>query len=280
VDIVDLRAKYHSLYMRCLEDWWPPDKCHNDARPKRRWFRKMKRCGLRVKLAITDHNIVGGMIEYVPIERSPAAGAGLYFVNCLWVIGYDEAPAGNLQGKGLGHALLEAAERGARQLGAQGMAAWASHTTWCTSMKLTEWYAKHGYVVADSHVDPGAFGCPVHDLVWKRFTRKARPPRWIRAKRKLELVPGKVTVTVFNSGWCPSRNYYLEGAKRVARTFGRHVVLQEYDGSNRRIVNTWGITDGLFIDGKTYKDRRPERIAVAIARRVETLRKRRQESRA
>ena len=42
----------------------------------------------------------------------------------------------------------------------------------------------------------------------------------------------------------------------------------------------WGITDGLFIDGKTYKDMRPERIEAVIARRVETLRTRRKESKA
>ena len=146
-------------------------------------------------------------------------------------------------------------------------------------MKLTEWYGRHGYVTADSHTASGAFGCPVHDLVWKRFNRKASPPRWIRPKRKLELVPGKVTVTVFNSGWCPSRNYCLEGAKRVARRFDDDVVLQEYDGGSRRIVNAWGITDALFIDGKTYKDQRPERIEAAIARKVEKLRKRKEESR-
>jgi len=209
VNIVDLRSKHHDLYMMCLEDWWPEGEYPIDISPKERWYKRMKRHGLRVKLVVTDRDTVGGMIEYLPIERSRAEGVGLYFVNCIWVLGYDEAPIGNLQGNGLGKALLKAAERDARNRGALGMAAWASHGTYHTVMRLSDWYGKQGYVTVDSYRDPGGFGCPVHDLVWKRFAEQAVPPRWLRPKRRLELVPGKVTVTVFNSGWCPSRNYYL-----------------------------------------------------------------------
>ena len=63
------------------------------------------------------------MIQYVPIEEAFVDGQGLYFVHCIWVHGHKQG-RGNFQKKGMGTALLEAAEQDARELGAKGMAAW------------------------------------------------------------------------------------------------------------------------------------------------------------
>ncbi len=47
----------------------------------------------------------------------------LYFILCIWVHGHKQGP-GNLQKRGMGKALLQAAEDDARDLGAKGIAAW------------------------------------------------------------------------------------------------------------------------------------------------------------
>ena len=59
----------------------------------------MKCKGLRVKLALDDGERAVGMIQYVPIEYARAEGPDLYFVQCIWVHGYEEG-MGNQQGRG------------------------------------------------------------------------------------------------------------------------------------------------------------------------------------
>lgn len=80
--IIDLQERHLSLYVDCLEDW--SDEMKEAGRHKEDWYCKMKDNGLRVKLALDDHGIVGGMIQYVPIEYSFAEGAGLYFIH-FWM---------------------------------------------------------------------------------------------------------------------------------------------------------------------------------------------------
>ncbi len=83
----------------------------------------MKEKGLRVKLALDDQGIVGGMIQYAPIENSTVEGQGLYFVYCIWVHGRKEG-RGDFRKRGMGKALLQNAEENVRQLGAKGLVAW------------------------------------------------------------------------------------------------------------------------------------------------------------
>ncbi len=73
------------------------------------------------KLAVDERGVVGGMIQYLPIEQSTVDGSGLYFIPCIWVYGHKQG-RGNFQGHGMGSALLEAAEADVRTLGAKGLA--------------------------------------------------------------------------------------------------------------------------------------------------------------
>ena len=112
------------------------------------------------------------MIQYLPIEHSPAQGSGLYFILCVWVHGYKQG-RGNFQKKGMGTALLEAAEADARALGAAGMAAWGVVLPF---WMRASWFRKHGYRKADT--------LGMMALVWKPFTADAAPPAWIRPRKK------------------------------------------------------------------------------------------------
>jgi hypothetical protein len=87
-------------------------------------------------------------------------------------------------------------------------------------------------------------------LLWKTFSKEARPPRWIKAKKKPARIPGKVVVTALANGWCSGINGMVERAKKICSELGGNVVFQEIDMTKREAVREWGMSDGLFIDDK------------------------------
>ena len=231
--IIPLTPENEKLYFLCLEDWSP--EMAESGRHKECWFNK-KREKVRVKLATDDAGNIGGMIQYLPIEESFAEGHGLYMVLCIWVHGYKEG-RGNFQKKGMGKALLKAAEDDVRGLGAKGIAAWGiSLPFW---MKAS-WFKKQGYVVADK--------MDGRILLWKKFSEDAETPRWMRLKKKPVPVPGFVTVTGFNSGWCPASSITFERARKAASEFGGKVRFVHIDTSDRKTFLEWGIDNAVFVD--------------------------------
>jgi len=222
----------------------------------------MKDKGLSVKLALDERGQVGGMIQYVPAEHSFVEGSGLYFINCIWVHGYKQG-RGKFQKKGMGKALLGAAEDDAKEKGAEGMAAWGiSFPFW---MKAS-WFKKQGYEKVDN--DGGRV------LLWKPFTDIAKPPKWIKQKKKPDVVPGKVAVTSFINGWCSGQNLVFERAKRAASEFGDQVVFREINTFDRETFLEWGIVDALFIDTKKVRTGPPpsyKKIKRLIKKRVKKL---------
>lgn len=234
--IDDLSPEQEALYRMCLEDW--SDEMKEAGDHKCRWLSDMKDKGLRVKLARDDNGTIGGMIQYLPIEHSFAEGEDLYLIYCIWVHGHKQG-RGNFQHRGMGKALLCAAEEDAKALGAKGMAAWGLVLPFW--MKAS-WFRRQGYRSADR---VGA-----QALVWKPFTTDAKAPSWIRRKKKPVPDPDKVTVSAFVNGWCPAQNIVFERAKRASETFGSQVVFRAYDTSDSAVFQEWGIADGLYIDGK------------------------------
>ena len=235
MDIIDLGDEFVPAYLCCLEDWSPDMQDAGDH--KRRWFEHMKDRGLRVKLAVEDGKACG-MIQYLPVEHADISGSNLYFIYCIWVHGHKQG-IGNHQRRGMGTALLAAAEADARHLGAHGMAAWGILLPFW--MKAA-WFRKHGYQPVDRN--------GISQLLWKPFTSNATPAEWIRQKKQPESIPGKVTVTAFLNGWCPAMNITFERAKRAAAEFGDAVIFREIDTLDRQVFLEWGIADGLFINGR------------------------------
>jgi GNAT superfamily N-acetyltransferase len=260
VKVIGLAEEYKELYFVCLEDW--SEEMKEAGSHKEHWYNEMKDKGLRVKLATDDYGMVGGMIQYVPIEHAFAEGKDLYFIHCIWVHGYKKG-RGNFRKKGMGKALLKAAEEDAKERGAKGIAAWGiSLPFW---MKAS-WFKKHGYKKVDN------MGGLV--LLWKPFTDDAVPPKWIRAKKKPEASPGKVIVTSFRNGWCPAQNIVFERAKRAAKEFGDKVEFREIDTLDREVFLEWGIADALFIDDRQVRTGPPpsfKKIKKKIARRARKL---------
>ncbi|MBN1320411.1 MAG: GNAT family N-acetyltransferase [Thermoleophilia bacterium] len=258
MDIIDLTEDRKDLFCMCLEDW--SDEARESGPKRRAWFDRQEKLGLRAKLAIDDNGVEGGMIQYGPIEHSFVDGSGLFFIYCIWVHGHKQG-RGDFRGRGMGKALLRAAEDDARALGAGGMAAWGLVLPFW--MKAS-WFKKHGYRQADRH--------GMSALVWKPFTEHAQPPRWFpKVDRQLPVTPGKVNVTAFSSGWCLAMNLVYERAKRAAAELGDGVVFREIDVSERSAVAEWGTSDTVLVDGKDLQKGPPpgyEKIRKAIAKRL------------
>lgn len=62
--ITNLTPQTENLYFCCMEDW--SDEMKEAGNHKEHWYEKMKDKGLRVKFASDDHDVIGGMIQYVP----------------------------------------------------------------------------------------------------------------------------------------------------------------------------------------------------------------------
>jgi GNAT superfamily N-acetyltransferase len=262
IAIVDLDQARHHSYFVCLEEW--SEEMKEAGNHKELWYQQMKDKGLRVKLALDSEGRAGGMIQYLPIEHSFAEGENLFIIKCIWVHGYKKG-RGNFQGKGMGKALIQAAEEDARSRGAAGMAAWGIPLPFW--MKAS-WFKKQGYKKADK------MGFLGQVLLWKPFLSEATPPRWIRARKTPVAVPGKVVVTSFLNGWCPVQSIVHERAKRASKAFGEQVEFREIPTNNRDIFLEWGISDALYINGKSVRTGPPPpyaKIEKLIAREVRRL---------
>ncbi|MFC1541256.1 GNAT family N-acetyltransferase [Candidatus Latescibacterota bacterium] len=258
--IIDLTEEYEKTFFVCFEDW--SDEMKEAKNHKEIWYNKMKDKGLRVKLALDDNGVAGGMIQYLPIEQSSVEGKDQYFINCIWVHGHKQG-IGNIQKKGMGSALIQAAGEDARNLDAKGIAAWGIILPFW--MKAS-WFKKYGF----KRVDRIGFQA----LMWKPFTDDAVPPRLIREKKKPEPVPGKVKVTAFINGWCPAQNIVFERAKRASAEFGDKVIFEEINTSDRDVFLEWGILDGLYIDKKQVNTGPPpeyKKIVKLIGKRVRKI---------
>lgn len=106
--VVDLPQKDEGLYCQCLEEW--SDEMREAGSLKSEWFRRMKSRGLRVKVALDDNGVIGGMIHYAPIESVAVQGSDLYYVYCIWVHGYTRGP-GQLPEQGNGEGTPESCRR-------------------------------------------------------------------------------------------------------------------------------------------------------------------------
>jgi N-acetylglutamate synthase-like GNAT family acetyltransferase len=262
--IIDLSEypKHNHDYFVCLEEWFDP--FEESIQHKEKWYEKMQKTGkgLRVKLALDENGVVGGMIHYMPIENSFIEGEDLYFIPCIWVH-RRTVGRGNMQGHGMGVEMLKAAEEDVRSLGAKGIVAWGM--SWAGWMEGA-WFVKHGYQEVDRN--------GVSVLVWKPFTDDAKPPKWILPRKNPATTPGKVTVTTFMNGWCPVYNMLHDWAKKASGEFGDKVIFQTIDTFDKDTIEEWGVVDGVYVDGENIQKGAPpsyEEIKEAILEKVKGL---------
>jgi N-acetylglutamate synthase-like GNAT family acetyltransferase len=255
--IIDITPENENHYFCCLEEWSEDMKEAGGC--KKKWYNSIKDKGLKVKFAIDDNNIIGGMIQYIPVEHSMCEGENLYVVLCIWVHGHKQG-RGDFRKRGMGMALLKAAEEDAKQLGAKGLVTWGLIIP---VFMRASWFKKQGYKVVDKS--------GIMRLMWKPFDENGVAPKFRKSSKKPEKGEGKVNLTMFRNGWCQSVNITCERAKRAALDFPGKIHLQEFDTTNSDVLREWGITDALFIDGREVMTGPPvsyEKIRKKIEKRV------------
>ncbi len=260
IHIIDLAEETQGDYFNCMEEW--SDEMQDGVPRKACWYTATREKGLRVKLARNQAGIITGMIQYAPVEQAWIEGEDLYFVYCIWVHGHKKG-RGDMRGRGIGSALLRAAEDDAGQLQTKGLVVWGLILPF---FMRAGWFKKHGYRKVDRR--------GISALLWKPFSKEASPPRWMRTVKKPEPVPGKVVITAVTNGWCTGINGMLERARRISREFGDRVVYREVDTGRRGVAREWGLSDALFVDQKNIYKGPPltyKKIKKIIARKVGRL---------
>jgi N-acetylglutamate synthase-like GNAT family acetyltransferase len=255
--IVDITPETENQYFCCLEEW--SDDMKEAGSCKQKWYSQMKDKGLKVKFAVDDNDVIGGMIQYVPIEHSIFEGRDLYVVLCIWVHGHKKG-RGDYRKKGMGKALLRAAEDDIKQSGANGLVTWGLIIP---VFMQASWFKKNGYKVADKS--------GIMRLLWKPFNENAVSPLFRKPVKKPGKGIDKVNLTLLRNGWCQSMNITCERAKRAALDFPGKIELYEFDTTNSNTLNEWGINDAVYIDGKEVMTGPPityERIRRKIEKRV------------
>lgn len=262
IEIRDLTSQDEKLFFCCLEDWSDEMKESGDHRSS--WYHSMKDKGLGAKIALNDKGLVSGMIQYGPIEYAGIEGRDLYFIYCIWVHGHKQG-IGDQRGRGLGKALLAAAEEDIKQRGSRGIVAWGlALPLW---MKAS-WFKKNGFKRVDRD------GLSV--LLWKPFDQTVQPPKWIKSQEKPALVPGKVTVTATKNGWCSAANITYELAKRATEAMGEEVVWNEINTFDPAMQKKWGFGDKVFVQEKCITQGPPltyEKIVKQIEKAKKKLKK-------
>ena len=238
-EIRDLQKQDEMEFCHCLESW--SDEMAESGDHKAHWLAQMKTEGrLGVKLAITDDGKYAGMIQYYPSRYSPAGASSddIWFIHCIWVHGYKKGQ-GNFQGRGIGKAMLAAAEEDILSRGGKAVLAWGlSLPIWMKS----RWYKKNGYRRADK--------TGIRELVIKSLDGAEHSGAW---RKTAKLPPardadGNLIVTTFMSGACTVTAIAYERLKKAAS--GLPVTLNLIDASRPENLEEWGFADVMFIGGR------------------------------
>jgi len=239
VRIVDVDESCENCFCTCLEEWSEEMKEAGDL--KQNYYRSMKDKGLGAKMARNSRGEHVGMIQYIPAEYAPLEGEGFYHIFCTWVHAYRGKGVGDQRRKGIGKALLAAAEEEIHSRGASGISAWGiTLPFWMRAA----WYGKQGFRKADKN--------SVARLMWKPFSEGAETPRWSRPAEELTHPSrdGAMPVVSVINGICPAMNVAHQRMRRLAEEFGGRLNYQEYSSVTPEEIKRWGIMDGLYINGK------------------------------
>ncbi|MBD3163422.1 MAG: hypothetical protein GF346_13100 [Candidatus Eisenbacteria bacterium] len=241
--ILDVTPETEPTFLRCLHDERPDDP--RVVALRRRWVDAHRDSGLRAKVLILETGEVAGMCQSLPIERSHLLGRDLLAILCIWVHGYDHH-IGNRQGNGYGRLILGTIEREARASGFAGVAAWGMDFPYWNPVSF---YEHMGYERADKQ------GMAV--LVWKPFTATAAPPRFHREVRRPEPGAEKVSVTIFCNGWCTGSCEGCIKTRDAVEGLADRIDYREIDTADPEVLQSWGISEGLYVEGELYRPYEP-----------------------
>ena len=228
------------------------DEIDASARRRLEWFKAMHARGFRAKVATVD-GAHAGFIYVMPVEVSPwgPLGKDLMAVTCLTV-------KENLKGRGVGRALLQAAEDEAgRQRKKALVVTGYYHDFWFMPARYFE---RMGFTIAraiDSDGNPINKGSLKGEgilkgeaILWKVLDPAAEAPEFLSRRYEFRGVEGKVVVDLFFNAFCQTTNIEAQRVREVAGEFRDRVILNEYSADDRRALVAHQTPRGIFINGK------------------------------
>lgn len=198
------------------------------------WLRSMEKHGLVVKVALKD-GIHAGFIYIMPIEINPwdIQGKDLLVFPCL-------VSQSKFAQQNIGKKLIKAAEKETHIQKRKGIATIGYF--WDFWFMPAEYFIKLGFQVA---VKRG-----IEAILWKKFDESAELPEFRKEKYKFKPIEGKVVIDLFWSTFCLTSDVEAQRVREIAAEFGEDVILNEYSADDPKILEQYGISRRIYLNGK------------------------------
>jgi len=214
------------------------------ARRRLAWFRGMYDDGLRVKVALYEGDRVA-FLHVMPIEICPwgPLGRDLMAIPCL---GVEE----KVERKGVGRALIDAAEQEAKSQGKKGLVTVAYY--WDFWLMPAPFFERCGFSIARRRREPAGERFEAHEeaIMWRLLDASAEAPQFLNRHYHFTPVPGVVVVDLFYSAFCVTGDIEAHRVREVVSEFGDAVMLREYSADDRAILTRHQMPRGIFVNGK------------------------------
>lgn len=155
-----------------------------------------------------------------------------------------------VKGKGIGHALLQAAEEETKKEGKKALVVCAYYYEDFWFMPAL-FYEKHGYkpVTRQKVTREGEKNFLDEEaILWKVFDESAEPPCFPIPDYQYQPIEGKVVVELFSDTFC--KPIEAQRVRDVVKEFGEKVILKEYSIDMREIFEKYQISRAIFINGQ------------------------------
>ena len=204
------------------------------ARRRLAWLKGMHQKGLRVKVALYDGDQVG-FLYVMPIEVCPwgPLGRDLMAIPCLYV--QERA-----KGRGVGRALIQAAEQEARSQRKKGLVTVAHY--WDFWFMPAPFFERCGFSKVKGQGEAA--------ILWKPLDASVEEPEFLKPNYQYEPVQGKVVVDLFFHTFCETSDIEAQRVREVVEEFGDAVVLREYCADDRAVFRRYQVPRGIFVNGK------------------------------
>ncbi len=245
--------------MLCVDPGLPPrwrQEMASAMDTRREWLKSMMQKGLRVLVALeksedvlcslrraesakikrlaVQGNIPKGLIEYLPIEFAPepVKGENSLFIDCIWVL-----PV--FWHMGVAKRLLEKLVEDARAYGSASVLAYEGD----------KWFGFFPYMPV-SFFEKFGFRevCRDGSRVLLYLDLGAdNPPLLIPPRNKKVEKGDKLVVEVFFNSQCPWSRWMVDRVKRRLKKYG--VIVSAVNTDDRRMVERYGVSRGVYVDG-------------------------------
>ena len=220
----------------------------NGVNVKRYWNYNRFFKGLHLLIAYEGTTPVGHL-EYLPIEYAPrpVQGEGFTFIDCLYV-------QPQARGRGIGSALLRECEDRARKA-SSGLVAIAN-ANWPPAPY--SFFTAHDFItVAEDH------GAQLMVKAWSKVVTPRFLTRHYEPMKSSQ--PDQVSVDIFWCGQCPHWVKARDRLTQIAHEYGDQIKIRGINTDERSMIEAWGISEGIFINGQRRFDAPPSELDLRLA---------------